>query len=629
MTVLGIDLGTTHSALAYRAEGELLRVLEVPQLSGPGTIEARPLLASFLYLPNAAEFAPGALALPWSADVREVVGEYARSRGSEAPMGLVASAKSWLCHPGVDRRAALLPLAASGSSSAPNDVPRVSPVEASARYLAHLRAAFEHAHPGALATADVVLTVPASFDPAARELTLEAAALAGFGEVTLLEEPQAALYSWIERTGDAWREHVAVGDVILVVDVGGGTTDLSLIAVEEEHGVLAPRRLAVGSHILLGGDNMDLTLAHVVRAKLEGQGVGLDDWQMRSLVLACRGAKERLLGDEMGEIDTIPLVIPSRGSSLIGGSIRTEVTAFDAIRVLLDGFFPDVAIADAPEVRPRAGVTELGLPYAQDPAVTRHLAAFLTQHRGALPGSGDAGSGGHAFARPTRVLFNGGVFKSPELRARTLGTLNRWLKECGATEARELPGGDLDLACARGAAHYAEARKGRGVRIRGGTARAYYVGVEAAVPAVPGFAPPVHGLCVSPFGVEEGSDWRELNDAFGLVVGETVRFRFFGSGVRREDTLGTRVTAWKPGELEELPGLELKLDSPSRTAGEVVPVRFAARVSEVGALEIRARVVNGSAADGGVKDNSEQDNREQWKLSFDLRGTRASAPPPR
>ena len=411
---IGIDLGTTHCALSYvdmsASDGEKASqaILEIAQLTAPGAIEELKLLASFVYLPHPSELAPGDLNLPWSTEQDFAVGEFARGRGATTPIRLVSSAKSWLCHPGVDRRSPILP------NDSPADVPRVSPLSASTRYLAHLRDAWNHAQPDApLGEQDVTVTIPASFDPAARELTAEAAQAAGLERITLLEEPQAALYSWIQKSEGRWRNHVKVGDVILVVDVGGGTTDFSLIAVLEKDGNLQLHRIAVGDHILLGGDNMDLTLAHVIATKLATQGTQLDAWQLRTLTYACRAAKETLLTDD--SIATAPLVIPSRGSKLIGGSIRAELTRAEVTATILEGFFPIVESSARPVSRARAGLTRLGLPYAQDPAITRHLAALLGRQvsaTAALEGFASHLAPGATFLHPTAVLFNGGVFKS-------------------------------------------------------------------------------------------------------------------------------------------------------------------------------------------------------------------------
>jgi len=605
---IGIDLGTTHSALAYvdsaASDGEKTShgVLALPQLTGPGSVEALPLLPSFLYLPHADELPAGALALPWTDSQAYAVGEFARSRGATTPIRLVSSAKSWLSHPGVDRRAGILPV------DALPDLAKVSPVDASIRYLDHLKQAWNHAHPEAPFDAqDVTVTIPASFDPAARELTAEAARAAGYEHLTLLEEPQAALYSWIQGSGGNWRKEVRTGDIILVVDVGGGTSDFSLIAVLEREGNLELHRVAVGDHILLGGDNMDLTLAYGVARKLASAGTQLDPWQMRSLTHACRAAKESLLSDP--SLASLPVVVPSRGSKLIGGSIRTELTREEVAATILEGFFPQVEASARPASRTRAGLTQIGLPFAQDAAITRHLAAFLGRQQGAtaeLAGFVEQHPGA-TFLHPTAVLFNGGIFKSELLAQRTLDTVNRWLAAENAPPARLLAGADLDLAVARGAAYYGHVRRGRGVRIRGGTAAAYYVAVESAMPAIPGMEPPIQALCVAPFGMEEGSEAAVLDQEFGLVVGEPVHFRFFGSTVRRQDQIGTLLDYWQPDELQELDEIQATLPADGRQPGQVVEVRLQARVSETGTLELAAVPRDGSA---------------RWNVEFDVRGTR-------
>ena len=604
---VGIDLGTTHCVmaavdLAASDRDDVVEGIEaIPQLTAPGSVEERTLLPSFLYLPHPDELRAEDRVLPWGEPQPFVVGELARAMGGRTPIRLVSSAKSWLCHPGVDRRAAILPV------EAPEEVARVSPLQASTRYLEHLRAAWDHQHPDApLADQDVVLTVPASFDPAARELTAEAAAAAGLSHLVLLEEPQAALYHWILAAQGEWRKQVRVGDIILVIDLGGGTADFSLIAVTERDGSLELVRVAVGDHILLGGDNMDLALAHAVRAKLAGSGAQLDPWQLQALTHGCRNAKEVLLSD--ATVETVPVVVPSRGSRLIGGTLRTELTRAEVTQNLVEGFFPVVAATARPAVRARAALTKIGLPYAQDAAMTRHLAAFLGRQVGAtrnLEGFEDRLPGAATFLHPTAVLFNGGVFKAPPLLARTLEVLNGWLEDEGAPAVRLLEGADLDLAVARGAAYYGYVRRGRGVRIRGGTAKAYYVGVESAMPAVPGMEPPIEALCIAPFGMEEGTSAELPPQEVGLVVGEPVRFRFFGSSVRRTDHVGTVLEQWTPDEVEELEEIEATLPTEERQPGEVVPVRLHAAVTEVGTLRLEAVPRVGT---------------ETWKVEFDVRG---------
>ncbi|WP_437828389.1 Hsp70 family protein [Sorangium sp. So ce1153] len=616
---IGIDLGTTHCALSYARlpeEGADPRltpspeVLAVPQLVAQGTLEARPLLPSFMYIPHESE---GLQALPWDAERRFVVGEHARARGVDAPARLISSAKSWLCHPGIDRRGPTLPV------GAPEDIEKISPVEASWRYLEHLTEAWDHLFAKddpelALAKQEIVITVPASFDAAARELTVEAASAAGFEDLTLLEEPQAAVYAWIDAAGEAWRKHLQPGDVLLVVDVGGGTTDFSAIAAVPRDGSLELVRVAVGDHILLGGDNMDLALAHVVKAKLAAEGKELDRWQMTSLTYAARVAKERLLGDP--SLNEAPIVIAGRGSKLLGASIRTELTRDEITRTLVDGFFPEVPSSARPATRARAGLTQLGLPYAQDPAITRHLAAFLGRQAGAtsrlegfVPREAASAESGRAplLLHPTAVLFNGGVMKSAALRERLVATLGAWLEEDGAPRPRVLPIDDLDLAVARGAAAYGLARRGRGLRIRGGTARAYYVGIEGAVPAVPGLEPPITALCLAPFGMEEGTEATLPPQEFGVVVGEPVRFRFFSSSVRRDDLAGAELEHWKPGELEELSPIEVTLPAEGRREGDMVPVQLRASVTEVGTLLLEA-----------IPREAQKAN-ERWRIELSVR----------
>src|SRR4051812_19030493 len=505
--ILGIDLGTTNCAVAVADDDTAAQTVDIAQVVGPGEIGERPTLPSFLLLPTEHEVAAAQLQLPWSGPLKYAVGTFARDRGAELPHRLVASAKSWLCNPAIDRTAQVLPFrgAQRELDEAMQGGERVSPVNASARYLAHLRAAWDDANPDQpAAEQEVLVTVPASFDPIARELTVVAAREAGFDRVTLLEEPQAAFYAYLATRGDAWRQELAPGNVVLVCDVGGGTTDFSLIEIADDGGDLVLERIAVGDHILLGGDNMDLALAALV-----GRGLGrpLDALQQRALVHTCRRAKERLLGSVGdGAPDTLPIAILGRGSKLIGGTIKAEVTRAQAEAALVDGFFPEVGADAQPAQRRAGGLRELGLPYAHDPAITRHLAEFLAR-----------------FGRmPSHVLFNGGVMKSPALSARVVGRLRAW----AGRDVRVLDGADPDLAVALGAAHCGQVRRGKGIRIRGGTARAYYIGIESAMPAIPGFAPPVKALCVAPQGMEEGSTAELPDDELGLVVGETSVFRF-------------------------------------------------------------------------------------------------------
>ncbi|WP_088259159.1 Hsp70 family protein [Fimbriiglobus ruber] len=603
--VIGIDLGTTNCALAYADTGAggdpRARAFPIPQVVNPGVVEGRDLLPSFMYLPGAGEQPAGALKLPWDGERDYAVGEFARAFGAKVPTRLVASAKSWLSHTGADRKAPILPFRAGESDR------KVSPVEASIRYLKHLAEAWNHVMAKdvpehRLEHQEVILTVPASFDAAARDLTIEAARAAGFEHLTLLEEPQAAFYAWLDQLGDKWRDQVQVGDLVLVADVGGGTSDFTLIEVAEEAGTLALTRLAVGDHLLLGGDNMDLAVAHTAAVALSKAGTKLDQAQMQQLTHAARQAKEQLLGD--ATLASAPVTVLGKGRSVVSGTIRYDLPRADVERVLVDGFFPECA-KDAEPAKARAmGLQELGLPYVADPGITKHLAHFLTRQAEALAGRKKKG-GPAAAALPTAVLFNGGVFKADPMRTRLMGVLNEWAKGAQAEPVRALAGTDLDLAVARGAAYYGLVRRGKGVRIRGGTARAYYIGVETAQPAVPGLPPALKALCVAPFGMEEGTESDIPQQEFGLVVGEEVEFRFLGSTVRRDDKPGVVVDDWE-GQIDELTPVRATLDGHANQ-GRVVPVHLHSKVTEVGQLELWCYG---------------RDGKQRWKLEFNVREQR-------
>ena len=599
--VIGIDLGTTNSALAY-AEIQVepdpfapvnVQLLPIPQLVNPGEVREEALLPSFLFLPGGSDFPAGTIALPWDEERGYVVGHLAQKRGAENVGRLVSSAKSWLSHSGVDRTSPLLPF------RAPEGVAKVSPVEASRRYLEHLREAWDARMPDAkFANQQVLVTVPASFDAVARELTQEAAKQAGYGDITLLEEPQAAFYAWIERHSD-WRERVQPGDLILVVDIGGGTTDFTLIAVTEQSGSLALERVAVGDHILLGGDNIDLALAGTVGARLAEKGTRLDSRQMQALWNNCRTAKERLLNPESTAQEQ-PVTILGKGTGLVGGTIKASLLRTDIDTVIGDGFLPAVGSNDMPAAQRRVGLQELGLPYAADPAITRHMARFLRQQASTAQQS-TVRRGASGLTCPTHVLFNGGVLNAPLARQRILSTLDAWLSDEGLPPVKPLSGEDLMHAVARGAAYYGIARTGRGVRIRGGVPRTYYVGVESAMPSIPGFPAPLKALAVVPFGMEEGTDTVIPGREFGLVVGQPAEFRFFTSTSRKNDQVGDLIEDFGD-QLEELSPMEVSFPA-GETSSEVVPVSFETVVTETGMLQLWC-----VARDG-----------RKWKLEFNVR----------
>ena len=605
--IVGIDLGTTNSALAYcegngEAKHARIEIHPIPQIVNPNEVAERTLLPSFLFIPGDLDFPKGSLSLPWDATPEFVVGELARKRGAENPGRLVASAKSWLSYAGANRRAPILPW------QAPEEVSKVSPVEASSRYLEHLRKAWDGQHAldgkeGGLAEQDVLLTVPASFDEEARELTRRAAEQAGFERVTLLEEPQAAFYAWLESQGDSWRKQIKLGDLVLVCDVGGGTTDFSLIAVSEENGDLVLKRVAVGDHILLGGDNMDLALARLLQQKLEAEGQRINTYQLQALWHQCRSAKEYLFEHPKSSKHDVTLL--GKGGKLVGGTVKTVLLREELNRVLVEGFFPRVKRDEAPVPQRRIGFQELGLPYAADAAVTKHLARFLSQQVKNSPQAGDIRTGPGGMACPTHILFNGGVMKAEVLRERLVEVLNGWLVQEGfepLSTANILNAPDLEHAVARGAAYYGRARSGHGVRIRSGVSRTYYIGIESAMPAVPGLEAPMKALCVAPFGMEEGTEVVVPQREFGLVVGEPAEFRFLSSTIRKQDHVGDLLQDWG-NDIEELSPLEVTLTIEGQQ-GTVLPVRLQSRVTEIGTLELWC---------------VSRDGTNRWKLELNVR----------
>src|SRR5262245_24834234 len=583
--LVGIDLGTTNSALAYidlqnrpRVGNLGEKTFPTPQLVAPGQVGERPLLPSFLYIPGQHDLPPGSVALPWDANIHYAVGEFARNHGAKVPGRLVTSAKSWLCHPGVDRTAPLLPW------TAPPDVPRLSPLEVSTRYLKHMVAAWNHApHRGdadRLEEQTVVLTVPASFDDVARNLTMQAAKEAGLKNVTLLEEPQAAFYCWLGLTDPREVTKMSAGMRCLVVDVGGGTSDFSLIRSAEETGELTFIREAVGDHLLLGGDNMDLALARQVEGRLPQAGK-LDAAQFGMLVQSCRQAKEVLLAPKPPA--GISVTVQGRGRAVVGGSLHTQIAPSDVRQAILDGFFP-IAPRDAEPARSaRTGLQEMGLPYVNDPAVTRHLAAFLKRQL-------------KADERPDAILFNGGVFQPSALRDRLIEVMRPWY----GTDWHPLilANPSLDLAVAWGAAYLAWLRHSGGKRIGGGIPRSYYIAVDAANRDA---GSPV--LCVVPRRLEEGQEIQLPKPELELALGQPVLFPLFSSTVRGQDKPGDVLTI-PPQQLLHLPPLHTVLRGGKRSGTKSVPVTLSARCTEIGTLELYCVAKEG-------------DNR--WRLEFNVR----------
>ncbi len=613
--VVGIDLGTTNTALAWvdRQSGRLARTVrsfELSQLTDPGVVRPLRTLPSAVYVRGPHELSGPQVALPWDPEgtAPVVVGALARQRGALTPERLITSAKSWLCHPGVDRKAAILPWGAG------DEVPRRSPIDIEATLLRHVRDAWNEAvarddEKKRLDRADVVVTLPASFDEVARELTVHAVREAGLDDAVLIEEPTAALYAWIAAHEQEWPAILAPGQSILVCDVGGGTTDFSLIQVTDyrppasagvppgraeraprpgevsssapgegaqgrgserssdraghtdgEEDVIEPpgfERVAVGEHLLLGGDNMDLALARRVEERL---GKKLDVREWNGLVQACRDAKEKLLE---GGVEAVPIALAGRGARLIGGTLRTELTRAEVLDTVLEGFFPRVT-ADEPLPRRKVGLKELGLPYEPDPAVTRHLRRFLARHA----------PEGAPLARVDHVLFNGGVFKTAALRERVLEVLASWQERPG-----ELQGSDLDLAVAHGAAYYGLVRRGKGTRIKSGAGRSYYVEVRAG-------GGERTAMCLIPRGLEEGGVVTIADHPLEVRANTPVVFPFHTSTVR-EDPAGA-ILPVDPEQLVELAPLHTIIRAGKRTTGRLrtIPVELVARYTELGTLEI-------------------------------------------
>ncbi len=587
---VGIDLGTTNCVVAFAeidAEHPSVALLPIEQVTAPNQVESLQSLASFVYLQTPQEQQSGALVIPGRDPAAPVVGEFARRISAEQPERSIAAAKSWLCYGKVDRHAPLLPWGAA------DDLPKLSPVDATQWILQQLVASWQRSfsdHP--LHEQFVTLTVPASFDMAARELTREAALKAGLpDDFILLEEPQAAVYHWLEKSGDRWRRTMQEGDRLLVCDVGGGTTDLTLLRAEQEGGELVLRRLAVGEHLLVGGDNMDLSLAHYAAGKFREKGLKLNAWQSVSLWHACRKAKESLLAASGKERETISVL--GRGSKLIAGTVSIDVERQVVQELLVDGFFPPCAKDSVPQREPSSGFQEIGLPFESDTAITRHIAHFVTSNA----------EESHSSAAPLHLLLNGGVFKAPALRERLHEVLSTWSDDGKSPDTLGGPD-DLDYAVARGAAYYGLAKQQGGMRIRGGTARSYYVGIESSGLAIPGMPRPLQAVCVVPFGMEEGSETDVPGREVGLVVGREVQFRFFASAIRKEDRAGTVLRHWDEEELVETAPMQLTLPADDAPDEGFVPVRFHSKINELGVFELWCNSVR---------------TEQTWKLEFNVR----------
>ncbi len=588
-TIIGIDLGTTNCTMAYsfldKSEKEIHQ-FKIPQIVGKNLNEEQFSLPSFIYFPLQEEIEAKEAFLEWDDAKKYAVGLFARDRGLELPYRVISSAKSWACFSGIDRRKQFLPLHADKNTSE-----LLSPLEACSKLLLHLKEVWNFKmSENPFNEADILITVPASFDPSAREIVKEAASLAGYPEIVLLEEPQAAFYAWLHKTKEGWRKTLKVNDSVLVIDIGGGTTDFSLISVESENGDLGLKRVAVGDHLLLGGDNIDLSLAHLAKGKLEEAGHTIDENQLQSLTYSCRQAKEKLLSENPPK--SVDITIMGRGSRLIQGSLKTKITHDEVVKLIVDGFIPLVERHEKAIGESNVGLQEIGLPFAKDPRISCQLAKFLWS--------------GETFHLPTAILFNGGTLKAPALRERLVELLNSWAKDLEKEPLTVLPDADYDYAVSLGAVFYGLSRRGEAIRIKSGTSRSYYIGVEDAGPAIPGILKKVRALCVVPFGMEEGTEGETLSQEFGLSVGQSATFRFFSlaaqhltSGVT--PAVGTIVKNIQE-ELTELPSIETFLENKNQD-GKIVRVKLKSKVTELGFLELWC-VAN---------------DERKWKLEFDVR----------
>jgi molecular chaperone DnaK (HSP70) len=598
--LIGIDLGTTNSVVAYidtsatpREGSPEIRVFEVAQVVAPGEIRAAPSLPSFLYFPTESEIESGAFDLPWKDRPSAIAGVAARDHGMLVPGRLVSSAKSWLCQDAIDRTAEILPRDAEPPE------PMISPIEASARYLMHLRSAWNHAMAAAEGSApeslfenqQIVLTVPASFDEEARELTVEAARRAGLEHLTLLEEPLAAFYGWVAVYQHTVATEVQDGDLVLICDIGGGTSDFSLVRAHVIGSDIRFERTAIGDHLLLGGENLDLSLARRVEQRLNTK---LSLRQRYALGIACRAAKEGLLGD--ANIDRLPVSLLGSGRAVVGQMLQSELTRDEVLELLMNGFLPLTAPEEMPKRSGSSGLREVGLPYASDPAITKHLAAFLRQAGAAMAGQSGAASRKavrSSTVRPDAILFNGGFCIPAAVRERIVEAIANWF---GGNESgwrpKVLRSDAMGSAVAAGAAYYGGVGRGEGLRVKAGSARTYYIGMRTEGAAV----------CVLPAGTDEGTTL-QLNREFSVMANRPVSFNLFSSTVR-QDAHGA-LAELDPAQVHRHAPLVTLLRYGKKLQQMDLAVRLSVSFTEVGTLELWCQSVN---------------SPHRWRLQFELRG---------
>jgi molecular chaperone DnaK (HSP70) len=603
--IIGIDLGTTNSTLSYLdtegSEDNIIQTFAIPQLVDEGVVKNINALPSFLYLPGEYETSGEAADLPWNKNIPYIAGEFARSQGARVPANLVSSAKSWLCHNRVDREGPILPW---GRDSAEK---KISPVEASACYLRHMQEAWNFVMAGGdksnrLENQQIVITIPASFDESARELTAEAAKKAGIEDFTMLEEPQAAFYAWISSHKDNWQELTGQGGLILVFDVGGGTTDFTLISIHIKEGKPSFQRVAVGDHIMLGGDNMDLTLARNMERAMTGSSGKFDFHQWLSAAHQCRVAKEKLLGHTQKAI--VPISVLGKGRSVIGDALKAELKSEEIRDTIIDGFFKETETGEELDKKRATGLQELGLPFESDTAIMKHLSSFLRRHavNKDLSQVTDSKSGLN-IVRPDILLFNGGVFKSPAIRDHAASIIRKWFSD-GAWSLNILENDEFDQAVSIGAAYYGLVLRGKGERISGGTGKAYYIGVEASRGQIETeFKNPVTLVCLVPRGVEEGEEIHLSQPEFQVMINSPVSFSLYSSSYRAGDKTGDIIISDKD-EFIELPPVRTVLQYGKKTGSVKIPVSLGIRMNEFGTMDVWCE---------------SKKTTHRWKLAFQLR----------
>jgi len=621
--VVGIDLGTTNSAVSYadltcmdtKGTGvgidNEIKVFKVPQLTGPGEFSPVSVLPSFLYIPGEYDVSKDALTHPWKKENDLFAGLFAREHGSQIPSRLVSSAKSWLCHSRADREAPILPW---GSQN----VEKISPVKATSEYLRHIRKAWNHFVKDEdlfLENQFTVITVPASFDEAAREYTLKAARDAGFGNnITLLEEPLAAFYAWVTRHENDWQSHVKTDDLILVCDVGGGTTDFTLISLKESQGSPRFERVAVGDHLILGGDNIDLMLARYVASKFT-QKANLTPDQWKTLSYKCRAAKEKLLcsdSDKKGDENRVRIVLRGEGRSLIANTLSADLEKNELEEILCNGFFPEVEPSIANPKKAGKAMAEFGLPYEQEPAITRHIGWFLERHRNSIKET----LGKEPI--PDHILFNGGSLKPSVFQNKIRSAIRKWF----SCEDQALPvmldNSDPDLSVALGASYYGLVKQGVGVRVGSGSPRSYYIGIASDTLRNTDRSPNEHKkgetngatcenvLCIVERGLDEGSLIQLPEMEFEVVTNQPVLFSMYSSSFRSGDKSGEILQV--DDSLTPLPPLKTVIKFGKKGDSKRIPVKVEAEYTEMGTLAMWCRSSVSS---------------HRWKLQFQLREPQA------